>query len=508
MIKNKKGLMFVFSFIFLAFAFFANFGNIVQVNASGVNNSKLVSNSILATEDLSTRYRVKEGATLPEDTTNIGGIITSVSDNLLSQKLLNIYKNYDPRYDSNYLRIDMFKDFEMLDLSSIVQGTSNVIDLSGLKFLNFESLKELNLSNNNIENFDVTYFPGVKTTTNEDGSKNITVDVGSPVLNITTLNISNNNLSGELDVTYFQKLTNLNIANNNYTNVKFATTQESDCYLDYRNNKISNYGNLTLPEYADTKLILFGNPLKDVKEGDVKQNISLEIGLLNLGDELNSSTYIKYIAFDILPIDVKIYTKTTNTETNEVVFEEYNYNPQNLTNFMFKLGANNYKIDFVDRDADEVLTSKEVTVTPPIAQFNFVIKGKDKGDYYTEKITNKAYIYFNVVMENGEPKRDSDGNLVLINENITVYYRYSNIGDWIEGNVCDLTKRNGTYGLNFKTVENGIDSQVRQIQVQVSYNKFIPDIGLVIIIILIMIFLALVIVPLIKKLLDKISKPN
>lgn len=509
MLKHKKLLLLIFSLIFVCLA---NFNNLEVANVIFANSSNAISvkNSVLTTDttdELSKRYKVKEGAVLPEDPLAIGGKITSVSDNLLSEKLLSIYKHYDDRYTSNYLRMDMFKNFTMLDLSNIVQGTSNVIDLSGIKFLNFESLEELNLSHNNIENFDVTVFPGVKTTTNQDGSITINVGETSPVKNIKTLDISNNNLSGTLDVTYFTNLTNFNAGSNKFKSIKFLTTQESDCVLDYRNNNILNFSDLTLPTYATTKLILFGNPISTIDA--IPNNVSVEIGLLNLSDNIDSSVYLKYIAFETLQIDIKIYTKSIDEVTEEAIYTEYNYNPQNLSNFMFKLGANNYKIDFVDKNSNEVLLSKEITVTPPNSSFTFVVKNKDQGsDYNKNKISQKAYIYFNVAMENGEPKKDENGNLVLINPDIKVYFRYGNVGEWIKGNICDVTKGKGTYNVSYKTVENGIESRVNQIPLQVSYNRIIPDFAIIVIIILAIIFLALVVVPLIKKLLDKMSKPN
>ena len=98
--------------------------------------------------------------------------------------------------------------------------------------------------------------------------------------------------------------------------------------------------------------------------------------------------------------------------------------------------------------------------------------------------------------------------MVLINPDIKVYFRYGNVGDWIEGNICDVTKGKGTYNVSYKTVENGIESRVNQIPLHVSYNRIIPDFAIIVIIILAIIFLALVVVPLIKKLLDKMSKPN
>lgn len=482
--KNKITLL-IFSFVMLVCLLISN---PINVYASNVNaNADVItkSNAITTTLAISERYSVLESAQLPEDAEDIGGYNTSVSNEILKDMLLKIYKDYDSRYTSNYLRQNMFQNFTMLDLSNLVQGTSNVIDLSGIKYLNLQNLKVLKLADNNIESFDITDFPGVKTQENENGTISYIIDDASPVKSLETLDLSNNTLSGTFDATHFENLTHLYLGNNAFNKILFPRTQEGECLLDYRNNKISSMSNITLPEYGETTLILFGNPIEKIET--IPTNISIEIGFTNLTNKTTSSTKVKYMPFETLQMEVKLYTKKVS-ETDFVTYEEYEYTLDENSELVLPAGV--YKISYVDKTSQEEVKSNEVTVRPDNATYVFKV-GNKTVTTKPAKFSKKSQIVF-----------------TSPNENAKVYYRYSSSTKWNEGTVCDLSKKSGEYMVYVKTVENGVESTPIAIPVQVSYSGFLPDFAIIIIIIVVLLVLGFVVVPLIKKLLDKMSKPN
>lgn len=483
--KKNKFTMLILSSIMLVFALFS--GMVTTTNIE--DESTTIKTNTIAVMEYSNRYEVLEGTSpIVEEPnyTNLGGIISVTG--VLKNALINIYKDYDPRYTGSYVCKEMFKNFTKLDLSNIIYGSSEEIDFTDFNYLMLPNLLELDLSNNDLSEFDITILPAVKYNSEEEKYE---VQLGSPAYTLTTLNLENNKIEGDLDFSVLYEIQNLNLANNKVTGVKLNTSLLKDCKLDYRNNKIESYSNIVLPTIANTTLILFGNPFESTNS--FTSNVKVEIGLFNVADKITSATRLKYIEFSILHIETKIYSKNVDKDTEAVSYTEYDYNQNDLTNFEFTLPAGYYKVEHVDKDTDEVLSTKEITVAPPYATYYFKVKGKIY-DTYSDKIS-RGSICFNM---------DKDGN--VINPNIKVYYRYNNYEDWIEGYECDLTKRNGTYGLYYKTVENGVESDQMTVLVRVSYNKYIPDIVIVIIIILVIVFLALVVVPLLKKLLDRISK--
>lgn len=472
-----------------------------EENVTSVDNIH-ISNTVTApTLETSQRYKVKEDAVKPTSIEQLGTSIT-ISDYTLQSCLIKIYRDYNPDISISSVYSDMFQDFTMLDLSGLTYGTSNIVDLTGISGLRLFSLEELNLSSNNMTSFGVSYFPAVSSTTNENDETTFVVSDGSPVKTIKKLDISNNNLKDTLDVSYFEKLTSLNVAHNEYTSIKFFSNQNEECTLDYSFNKITNYDDLTLPKGV-VNLNLVGN-LTQKTDANIPSNVKLEIGILNLSERFSSDTLLRYIAFNSLNYEVKFYS--LDPLDADADYEPYDFNPNSYSNFMFTLTSGYYRVDIIDKsNDDQVVQSVETTVTPAMATFKFNIKGRWY-DTYSKKITNKAYIYFNLILdENGDPVKDDKGNYKF-NENVKVYYRHNAADNWTLGNVCDLTKRNGTYGLSFKTSENGIESDAYIILVQVSYSKILPDFGIIIIIILVLIFLALVIVPLIKRVLDRTSR--
>lgn len=483
--KRNKFILFAFCFIMLACVLFSNPINVYASDFVGESATITKTNAITTTLELSERYSVLDGVELPEDANDLGGTNTSVSNELLKEMLLKIYKNYDDRYTSNYLKVNMFQNFTMLDLSNLVQGTSHVIDLSGIKYLNLQNLKVLKLANNNIEEFNITDLPGVKVQNNDDNTVSYIIDSASPVRSLETLDLSNNSLTGTFDATQFEKLTNLNLGNNTFKKVLFPRTQESECVLDYRNNKITSMENVTLPEYGETTLILFGNPIENISS--VPSNVTLEMGVLNLTNQTTSATKVKYLPFEVLNLEVKLYTKNIS-ETDFVTYEEYLFEADANNEFVLPAGV--YKVSYVDKTEQTELSSREVIVRPSIATYIFKV-GKETVTTKPLKFTKKSQIIFTAP-----------------NEDAKVYYRYSSSSKWIEGTVCDLSEKSGEYAVYFKTVENGIESPVYVIPVQVSYSGFLPDIAIVILIILSLVVLGFVVVPLIKKLLDKVSKPN
>lgn len=482
--KNKF-LLFVMSFVMLVAVLMGNTAK-YEVMA---RDEEIQSNTIATQIAISDRYEVQPGAPLPADPTKLddpalGGVLTFTGT--LQSVLLNIYRDYNPAYQGSYVCKNMFQYFTKLDLTNIGYGTSQKIEWGDFNYLFMPNLKELNLSNNGLTEFKLTVLPGVEYI--EDESRYI-VNAGSPAYSISTLNLSNNMIEGALDFSAMYELTNLNLANNKITSVKVNSNQTKDCRLDYRGNKIKKIADLVLPNTANTTLILYGNPFE---VSTFANNIKVEIGLFNMGDTINSDARIKYIEFSELNIEIKIYTKSVAADET-VTYTEYNYNPNNLTDFEFSLPAGYYKVEYVNGDDSSILSSSEIKVAPPMPAHYFIIKGEIY-DNYTDKI-KKGKVVIN---------KDKDGNIA--NPNIKTYYRFNTSVNWTEGDEIDLTEKSGSYTVHIKAIENGVESEVKVLFVQVSYSKILPDVLIVVLLIVVLVVLALVVVPLIKKLLDKISK--
>lgn len=487
MSTKNKGLLFVMSFVMLLAVVFGTPSYTVLANADNVNSNIILAQpSNVAVAD---RYEVMPGAPLPADPTKyddpgLGGPL--VFSGVLQQTLLNIYRHYNPAYVGSYVCKNMFQYFTKLDLTNVGYGTSEKIQWGDFDYLYMPNLEELNLSNNGLESFSLAVLPGVEY--NEEDER-YEVTAGSPAYTIKTLNLSNNKLAGEIDFTVMYELVNLNVANNKLTGVKVNENQLNPCYLDYRNNLIEEKDDLVLPLLANTTLILYGNPFK---VATFDNNIALEIGLFNVGETITSTDRIKHVAFDSLDIEIKIYTKTVNAD-NSVTYTEYNYNPNSLEDFEFSLAAGYYKIEYVDGTTSDVLSSNEITVAPPMPVHYFLIKNEIY-DTYTDKI-RKGKIIIN---------KDKDGNIA--NSNIKTYYRFNDTLEWTESNEIDLRDKNGSYSIFIKAVENGIESEINVIHVQVAFSGFLPDVFIIILVIALMAGLALGVLPLIKKFLDKTAK--
>lgn len=478
--------MFVMSFVMLFAVLLGNTTTYTVLASLDDIQSNMISTPLAVSD----RYEVLPDSPLPADPSKyddpvLGGPL--VFSGTLNTMLLNIYKDYNPAFIGSYVCKNMFQYFTKLDLTNIGYGTSEKIQWGDFDYLYMPNLKELNLSNNGLTEFDLATLPGIEY---DEDQKRYVANSGSPAFTISNLDLSGNKIAGELDFSVLYELTNLNLADNKLTGVKVNTNQLKDCYLDYRNNRITKYDNLALPTTANTTLILFGNPFEATTA--FTSNINVEIGLFNVGDEITSSDRIKYIDFEELNIAINIYTKNTD-EDGVVTYTEYNYNPSELTDFEFSLPAGYYKIEYEDNANDAILSSSEIKVKPPIPAYYFVVNGKTY-DTYTDKISNGKVVI----------NKDKDGN--ILDSNIKTYYRFYNTTKYTEGNEIDLTEKNGSYMVYFKAIENGIESDVQVLSVQVSFSKFLPDIVLILIIIIVIVVLALVIVPLIKKLLDKISK--
>ena len=480
---KTKITFFVMAILLLALGIVGSFGSYSILSVSASSENRLV---VAAPEiQISDRYEVSSDAVLPANpniysSEEMGGTLDLTG--VLKTTLLSIYKDYDSRYTGNYICKKMFQYFTKLDLSNITYGTSEKVIFGDFDYLYLPNLKELNLSNNGLIDFNVGELPAVEYNAEEGKYE---VSPGSPADVIENFDISNNKLEGELDLTVLRNLKNLNVANNSLETVKVNADLAGDVYLDYRNNKIAGADNIALPTTANTRLVLFGNPYS--ASVPFTDNINVEIGLFNINEEITSDTRIKFIEFETLDIETLIYQK----QNEEYVL--YTYNPNNLTNFEFSLPAGSYKIEYVNGLDDEVLSSSEILVRPPFAKYYFDIKG-EKYNVYTGKI-KRGYLCFNM---------DNEGN--ILNPNIKVFYRFDNFSPWIEGNKVDLSQKSGTYSVYYKTVENGVESEELGVFVTVAYGKYIPDILIVAIVVAILVVLALVVVPLIRKLLDKISK--
>ncbi|MCI5714558.1 MAG: leucine-rich repeat domain-containing protein [Firmicutes bacterium] len=416
---------------------------------------------------------------------------SGINDNYLYQYLLIAYNNYygltgDAR--AKQIKVDMFSQMEVLDLSN---SNSLIKNLSGLNNLNLENLKVLNVGRNQISSI------------NTDDLKNL--------LSLEELILYDNNLTS---LTIPSSLTNLKVLNlnkNMISSIDISGINAGKVYLGF--NKFTSITDITFPRViynTDLYVELFNNNITDADEMYSSTaveggKITLELGLQGIGlnYKANASAEEKVTPVIAKSTKVKFYNSTTYPNMmvkiskivdNQLVKTISNNADTKITEYTFGVGE--YKLEYFDSSTNasmydytndlgcafKQLDQFKVVPTSPVVKY--VIKGKEYDTRGKFSGVGKLKAY-NI---------DDEGD---------IYYSIAG-GDWVKGDECEL-RHGGQYNVAFKVVIGTLDSADSYESATVSkyvsqsLNPYIPDIAMLIIVVGIVLLLFFVALPLIIK---------
>lgn len=460
------------------------------------NNSIFVeSNRIAENETANNENSENETVETPTPPQNLGVIVSNdeygINDGYLYQYLLAAYNDYYKLNGAERLTqiyTNMFQDFTELNLT---ETNSLIKSLSGIRDLNLENLKVLNVGRNQI--------------------KTIAVEDLRNLLSLEELTLYDNKLTELTIPTSLVNLRKLNLNKNYISAIDLSGMNQGEVYLSF--NKITTIKNVTMPRVIyNTNLYveLFNNNILDADEiynssAVEGGKITVELGLQGYGlnykanDEesdkitpvVAKSVPLKFYNSEKYPnMEIKIYNKLTNLLVNTIT-----NNSENKIS-TYNLGVGEYKLDYLNSSTGLSMydylnefgcafkSHEGFKVVPTSPVIKFVIKGKEYDSRGKFNGTGK------MIAKN----LDSDGE---------IYYSIAG-GEWIKGTEVTLN-RGGMYDVAFKCVvgelgsENAYESAVVSKLVQQSLNPYIPDFVMLILIVVIVLLLFFVALPLIIK---------
>lgn len=268
-----------------------------------------------------------------------------LTDQNLYNALVNIY-NANFSSPITTLTVGSFKTFTSLDLSN-----KGITDLSGMQYFNFSNLTHLNLSNNEIAG-DI------------EGFYNITA--------VTHLNLSNNQLE-LFDAGFSTILQEVNLKNNKLTTCDISTVAQ-DAVVDLSFNHLSSFDNLTLPTHNIT-INLTHNMLTQTPPQTI-YNLNLGFqGAVN-DNFVTKGSAIKFYGLQNVT-QVNIYKKEGETYTlieSLIAGEE-----------LLNLQLGNYKVEFIEDVTPKVYQDIIFTARPQKPQIQVW-----QGDKQLSKVHNVA----------------------------------------------------------------------------------------------------------------------
>lgn len=364
-----------------------------------------------------------------------------------------------------------------LSIAKLFPGTSPEYKngLNGLKLFNLTHIQSIDLSGSKLTTFNASDIVPDTVTWN----------------NLTSIDLSNNQLESVSFGNKMNNLNNINLANNRITQVDAraisAVSSGNEIDINLANNRVSDINKVELPYFwKETPTItvnVTGNALKE-KPATTEKRI-YQYGLQNLSLlELTSVDNIEYEQIE----GVKAYVyQVEKQEGLEDVLTEYKVLDESTT---LTLPVDNYRVRYFDKTTNSFISEEEDStgfvgyeflVKPTIPSYKVIVGGKEY-DNYSKTI-------------NGRPK------LKLFGGQGTLYYSVSG-GEWkeaSEGEVISLKQYAGKYSVRIKNVENEIDSQYVTVSLSTSLNAYIPDLLLLVLIIAIILVIAFVGLPLLKK---------
>ena len=286
---------------------------------------------------------------------------------------------------------------------------------------------------------------------------------------IEVLDLSFNNLSGEIDLTSFTALKRVNLSNNKISGIKITgLTQLEEIVLnnheiskinlqnfngnkvDLSSNKLSSITDITLPTKAGVNIDLVNNNITDVT------NTTMSGTLLNLGVQTDKNDSSKVVLYKLQNGNIKAIIKGENfqktsldltgeCETITLVPGSYTIEYRYVADDS-KVYVNNeiYTIDTVWKSGYK---DKTVSTKPTVPTYIITVKGKSQTSTI---IHNEAELKVNAV-ESGE---------IFISYNGTDWQKH-------DGGTIKLDKKSQT--IYIKTTQNNIDSDI--VTIPVIYQK-------------------------------------
>ncbi len=498
-ISKIKYLLFVMAFVLVMLCVPTN--TVVLAEEVNVNN-----NSTVVLEEPETQPEGSDQTPVAPAITTLGAPILNdpdgIKDVYLYQYLLQIYnKHYNLTDDLHktetldddpltQLYVDMFKNITEIHLTNT---NALIKSVKGLRVLNLENLKVLNLGQNQISEIEV------------DDLKNLK--------SLEELVLYDNELS---ELTIPSGLTNLKVVNlnkNKLTKFDASLINAGQVYLGF--NRISSIKDVTLPRIIyNTNLYveLFNNNITDADETflaglNADAKIKLELGLQGYG--LNYKANEQNVETPVIPKvnKLKFYNSTKypnikaniySNSDNSLVVAATNSSSVNITEIALEVGE--YRVEYVDALSGDSMydyndsfkcafkTHNAFKVVPTNPIVKFVVDGKEYDTY--GKLTGKAKLV--------ATNQDGAGD---------IYYSIDG-GDWIKGTEVTLN-RGGQYSVEFKCVigdissKNAYESDSVIKMVTQSLNPYIPDFVMLVILIVLALLLFAVFIPFIGKVLKR-----
>ncbi len=213
----------------------------------GLNKSKLSSYTIEGAEGAMTineeglleiigrdtgKFKIKDGENVIFE--GRFSVFNSILCTAIKEELV---KNGIIEYGEGSFTADMLKHVKALNLSAVL--VNDPTSIHGLKYL--ENLEEVNLSDNNIDDF--SFVSNLRNLKVIKASNNNISNIEGIIENeeLWYLDISNNNISDLSEFQYFENIKYLNISDNKVENINYLSSMFKIESLFMNNNKISNF---------------------------------------------------------------------------------------------------------------------------------------------------------------------------------------------------------------------------------------------------------------------------
>ena len=365
------------------------------------------------------------------------------NDVCIVPRLTKLYKNMFEGMDFAYFN----NTLNLNGNSRVSNGIKNLMGLNLIDFTNAKNLEKVDLSYNEISSVLSSQIKSLSMVKEIDLSNN----------NIISISLTDFSNIEKLDLS-FNSLTSVNLSNINTTN--------TDGVIDLSSNKITNLEDITLRRDIELQnelnIYLLNNYITNTETDRIK--VKYNFGLLGLKSNKRYGTdqdliYKKINNVDNISTaqDVKLYAKDYNNLQQISGFEIINSSLSEDINIIDLLGIGKYILYYVDQDGNS------------IDNINF----KDAVNPYIIEIVPSMPIATldSEVLKNGDSQLIKEDKIITLSSSDAevVFYYKLNDSDWIEGNEIPI-KANTTGFIKYKSVKNGIESEVSQINLEKNTN--------------------------------------
>lgn len=411
---------------------------------------------------------------------------TVIADEYLYSALLNLYKDTyrgtDKAYSGSTIYSDMFKDFTDITLDS-----ANITSLRGLDKLELDSLKSFSANRNYISDFSSEYFVNAQMDNierlslacNELKSIDLTdferlkyVDLSSNQLEKVDLSMVEGVNTIVNDVIVGADI-EINVANNKLDEMKDIVLPDKrieHITLNVIDNNITVFEDKYFTNDFTMKIGVQGYKPKDKDDKERKSSDTLSnLKIYRLG--------IEGLAVQIYKVDGQ-EDELIDTISDEDITGNYQQLRLPVGEYEYIYTIDGQPAFSRNDEKRAFLDSYKFWIIPQLATYNFTYKGKD---YDTlNKVTGKVTV-----------------NLFTAEEGAKIFYSVNN-AEWVEGStvVCD---KGGNYSIKVKTVINGVESEEQSVWVRTSLNLYISDAVMLVLVVLLTLALFFVVLPIISK---------